>query len=123
MKCEVRNCRVFNFADFGSDNSLLMADLMVKVRKQHRRKAPRGFDVEKLLVNQEIAREFEVSKGGRLEPPLEMDWGTTDAMDEAFREVTNEVTENTVGFMPPTWREYAEKEEKQELYASKQSVI
>ena len=84
MKSKMRNYRTYNSADIGSDHSLLMAELMVKVRKRHRRKATRKFDVEKLLVNQEIAREFEVSKGGRFQPLLVIDGGTTDAVYQAF---------------------------------------
>ena len=59
----------------------------------------RKYDVEKLLINEGIATEFQENIGGRFEALLEMDWNTIDEMYKTFRDVTNGVTENTVGFV------------------------
>ena len=93
----LRNCRVYNSADIGSDHSLLMMKILVSQKTKHRRKPDvKRFDVTKLMdpVTSEL---FSQKIGGRFEPLLALD-ADVDDLYTSFKTVTNEVTRDTVGF-------------------------
>ena len=60
---------------------------------------PRRFNVDKLVTDNGLAQTFEVKLGGAFEPLLALE---TDDIDEVlytkFKEVTNNITKETVGF-------------------------
>ena len=93
------NSRVYNSADIGSDHSLLMANINMKVKKPPKGRAtPRRYNVEKLL-NWESRNEFEVKIGGAFEPLIDLiEDQTVQDMYKKFVDTTNKVTEETVGY-------------------------
>ena len=92
----VKNCRVFNSADIGSDHSLLMAKLCITPKKKQRvRTDIKRYDLAK-LGDAATANLFEQRIGGRFEPLLELDTDIDD-LYEKFRDATNEVTKTIVG--------------------------
>lgn len=92
----VKNCRVYNSADIGSDHSLLMTKLFISSkRKKSYKNQTKRFDVEK-LSDVTVAKTLEQNLGGSLEPLLNSN-ADVDELYERFKNITNEVTLQTVG--------------------------
>jgi len=101
QKCNLKllkNCRVYNSADVGSDHSLLMARFVMTVKKNRFKKVSvKRFDVER-LNNPLLASEFEQKIGGRFAPLLNITDTDIDELYELFRDATNETTKEVVGY-------------------------
>jgi len=95
----MKNCRVFNSADIGSDHALLMSTCRFETLDKKRVKCPnRKYDVDKLQVPR-ISQEFQKKIGGSFEPLLNLKTDIDDLYDQ-FRTLTNSAMEDTVGFKP-----------------------
>ena len=66
----VKNCRVYNSFEVGSNHSLLSAYFKFKRKKSNRQTLLKKFDVEKLVNNRELAEDLTVEIVGRFEPVL-----------------------------------------------------
>lgn len=101
LKSVVKNCRVYNSADVGSDHSMVVAAMDLSCKKTRRIMAPRkSYNVDKLISDARIAEEFKVQIGGRFEALMEMDTHGEHTMEELytkFKEETNKTTEDLVG--------------------------
>lgn len=101
MKGIVKNCRVYNSADVGSDHSMVVATMNLLCKRPRRTRPTRKrYNVDKLITDVRAAEEFEVQIGGRFEALLEMDTNEDHSIEELytkFKEETNKVTEEVVG--------------------------
>ena len=92
----VKNCCVYNSADFGSDHSLLLSKFLLPIpKKRQSRTTLKRFDVDK-LENQDYKEDFRVKIGGRFAPLLNFN-GDIDELYDKFKEITNSVTNEVVG--------------------------
>ena len=93
----IKNCRVYNSADIGSDHSLLMAKMMIQTIPKPKRNKQHlySFDTDE-LSNPIYRNNFEILIGGRFQPLLDLD-KDIDELYQCFKKVTNEVTEEVVG--------------------------
>ena len=96
-----KNCRAYQSACIGSDHSLLLAniELIMKTSKPVKR-ISKGFAVDKFLTDQNSRNEFQIKIGGSFEPLLEINDDDIDinTLYNKFRDTTNEITKDTVGF-------------------------
>ena len=98
QKWIVKNCRVYNSADVGSDHSLLLSKIVLSTKKIKKLTPPqKKFDVDRLKEN-EFAKEFEVKIGGRFEPILSLLDTDIDELYNKFKNATNEVTKEVAGY-------------------------
>ena len=97
QKGTVKNCRVYNSADVGSDHSLLISKIVLSTRKRKKIIPPqKKFNVDR-LKEKEFAKEFEVKIGGWFEPILSLDTDI-DELYNKFKTATNEVTKEVAGY-------------------------
>ena len=96
-KSNIKNCRVYNSADIGSDHSLLLSTCSFELQK-HKvvKKIPRKFDIDR-LQQREIAEEFQVKIGGAFAPLLDLET-TVDELYDSFKNAANKVTKEVVGY-------------------------
>ena len=82
--------RSYPGADFGSDHSLVMMNLKIKLRRIRKQKSQRiKYNLDK-LQDPEIRSEFSAKVGGKFAPLLLLD--DVEEMTTAFTEATNETT-------------------------------
>ena len=99
-KTKVKNSRAYHSADIGSDHFLVLANIEVRIsgKKQKRAtKTPKRFDVDK-LQNSATAEEFQIQIGGAFEPLIGLETNNIEEVYSQFKNVTNRVTEQVVGY-------------------------
>ena len=97
LKSCFKNCRVLNSGYVYSDHSLLVAIIEIKLHKVKKLSTvPKKYDIYK-LKDKDIAETFEQRLGGRFEYLLELNEDIDDLYDQ-FKPVTNNVTQEIVGF-------------------------
>ena len=98
-KSRIKNSRAYHSADIGSDHFLLLANINLVPKTPKRSKAvPRRFNVDKLVTDNGLAQTFEVKLGGAFEPLLALETDDIEVLYTKFKEVTNNITKETVGF-------------------------
>lgn len=102
LKRFVKNSRVYNSASVGSDHSLLLSIFETQaIRKKYRpKRAPRKFNVERLISDPERARLYETRIGGRFEPLLNLNDVEIEIENfySQFKLITNDTTKDIVGY-------------------------
>jgi exonuclease III len=95
-KRHMKNCRVYNSADIGSDHALLMSTCVFKIPKRTSATAlaPK-FDTEK-LGDPYVMDLFKVRIGGAFEQLLHVDT-SVDNLYESFKSTTNSVSKEILG--------------------------
>ena len=95
------NCRSFCSADIGSDHNLVVANVKSLPNKFKRmRSLPKMYDVSRFR-DLNIAEEFKAKIGGAFEPLLHLQDMDADGLWVKFRDTTNTMTEEAVGFKRP----------------------
>ena len=90
----IKNCRVFNTADIGSDHSLLMAKVLIQQKKIPKRKpSMRIYNVE-YFKQPEISETVQYKIRGRFEPLMALDSDIDELYDE-FKKIINKANEET----------------------------
>ncbi|XP_071823877.1 craniofacial development protein 2-like [Apostichopus japonicus] len=93
-----KNCRSYCSADVGSDHNLVLATVLsAPVKVKRLKTTPKSYDVSR-LHNSLIAEEFRAKIGGAFEPLLHLEDTDVETLWEKFKNTTNKVTEETVGF-------------------------
>jgi hypothetical protein len=96
-KCNIKNCRVYNSADIGSDHSLLLSTCVFELQKRKVvKKIPRKFNIDR-LKQPEIAEDFQVKIGRAFAPLLDLETNV-DELYESFKNTTNKITKEVVGY-------------------------
>ena len=96
-KSNIKNCRVYNSADISSDHSLLMSTCSFELKERKSVKnSPRKYDLDR-LQQPEIAKEFHFQIGGAFAPLMDLEVDI-DELYNSFKNVTNIVTKEVVGY-------------------------
>ena len=95
----MKNCRVYNSADIGSNHALLLSKIQLPIKIIKRRKpGNKRFAIDK-LKEKDVTKAFEIKIGGRFEPLLDMNTDTDiEEMYNKFKNISNTTTKEVVGY-------------------------
>ncbi|XP_030840865.1 craniofacial development protein 2-like [Strongylocentrotus purpuratus] len=93
-----QNCRSYCSADIGSDHNLVLANVKFSPTKTKRMKSlPKTYDVGR-FNDSNIVETFKARIGGAFEPLLQLPDTDVDELWKKFRDTTNNISEEIVGF-------------------------